>query len=97
MRALPHHYRNTKAENGDVLEFNIEHFGSWFIVYQDGKWILTRETPEKTICKTLIPKDIAWRIFTKGIKPNAAKKSIKFEGSSPHLGQQILNMLAIMG
>lgn len=97
MRALPHHYRNTKAENGDVLEFFVEHFGSWFIVYQDGKWILTKGKSEKTICKTLIPKELAWRIFTKGIKPYAAKKLMKFEGSSPHLGEHILDMLAIMG
>lgn len=96
MRALPHHYRNTRAENGDVLEFNIEHFGSWFLVYQDEKWIFSKEETQKPICKTLIPKDIAWRIFTKGIKPNVAKDLIKFDGLSPHLGAKILDMLAVM-
>ena len=96
MRALPHHYRNTQAENGDVLEFNIDHFGSWFLVYQNKEWILSKEETPKPICKTLIPKELAWRIFTKGIKPDVAKGLIKFEGSSPHLGEKILGMLAIM-
>lgn len=96
MRALPYHYRNTQAENGDFLEFHIEHAGSWFLVYRDEKWILTQEVSQKSICKTLIPRDVAWRIFTKGIKPDIAKKIIKFEGPSPHLGEQILDMLAVM-
>ncbi len=96
MRALPHHYRNTQAENGNVLEFNVEHFGSWFLIYQDEKWILSKEETQKPICKTLIPKDIAWRIFTKGIKPGVAKDFIEFEGSSPSHGEKILDMLAVM-
>lgn len=96
MRALPHHYRNTQAENGDVLEFNIEHFGSWFLVYQNKEWILSKEETQKPICKTLIPKDLAWKIFTKGIKPDVAKDLIKFEGSSTYLGEKILDMLAVM-
>ncbi len=96
MRALPHHYRNTRAENGNVLEFNVEHFGSWFLVYQDEKWILSKEETQKPICKALISKDIAWRIFTKGIKPDMAKDFIEFEGSSPYHGEKILDMLAVM-
>jgi uncharacterized protein (TIGR03083 family) len=96
MRALPHHYRNTQAENGDVIEFNVEHFGSWFLVYLDEKWILSNQESKKPICKTIIPKDLAWRIFTKGIKPDVAKNLIHFEGPSPHLGEQILDMLAVM-
>lgn len=95
MRALPHHYRNTPAENGDVLEFNIEHFGSWYLIYLNKEWILSKDEAQKPICKTFIPKDIAWRIFTKGIKPDMAKDLIRFEGPSL-LGEKILDMLAVM-
>ncbi|MFN3850782.1 MAG: maleylpyruvate isomerase N-terminal domain-containing protein [Spirosomataceae bacterium] len=97
MRALPHHYRNTKAVDGSGIQFSItgEGGGDWFLYFENSKWDLVTKLPQSPISKVTIDGEIAWRMFTKGILRDEAQKRVKIEGN-PELGNKIFDMLAVM-
>lgn len=94
MRALPHHYRNFPGTKGAVLSFEIsgDAGGIWHLYHDGTKWI---QAEEINITENLITieADKAWRLFTKGIKPEEA--GIKVEGNK-EAGEHLLSMLAVM-
>ena len=56
-----------------------------------------RHEPVGTVVATVtIPQDIAWRIFTKGIAREAARKRVRVTGDAT-LGNHVLTMLSIVG
>ncbi len=94
MRALPHHYRNFPGKKDEVLSFEItgEAGGIWHLYHDGNKWIQVENIePEENIIS--IDGEIAWRLFTKGIKPEAA--GIKVQGKK-EAGEHLLSMLAVM-
>lgn len=97
MRALPYTYRNVSADDGALLRFNIagEAGGSWFLVRRGEQWQLLKEADGATLSEVTINEGIAWRVFTKGIDKEAAKKEIEITGDVK-LGGEIMNMLSVM-
>jgi uncharacterized protein (TIGR03083 family) len=97
MRALPHTYRNTDAPENTLLEVEItgEAGGNWFLTRQDEKWILSKTADKHPDARASIPQDIAWRLFTKGIDKELAKKQIKL-GGNKNLAAEVINMLSVM-
>jgi hypothetical protein len=58
-------------------------------------WQLVEEASGEKVCETVIPQEIAWRIFTKGIDRQSALSQIKVTGDTK-LGQHILGMISIV-
>lgn len=97
MRALPHHYRNVTANDGETIEFNIsgEGGGTWNL-YRDGnQWLLVKESSPKPLSKVTIEGSIAWRLFTKGISKQEARNHVQIAGNQ-ETGEKIFDMLAVM-
>jgi len=94
MRALPHHYRNFPGKRDEVLSFEItgEAGGIWHLYHDGKKWIQVEDitTTENIIT---IEGEIAWRLFTKGIKKE--ETNIRIRGNR-QAGERLLSMLAVM-
>ncbi|MEP6925022.1 MAG: maleylpyruvate isomerase N-terminal domain-containing protein [Pyrinomonadaceae bacterium] len=97
MRALPYTYRNIEAKVNTVIQFTItgEAGGDWFLLKDEGKWILNESSRKNADAVTIIPSTLAWQLFTKGIDKKTAKSHISFFGDQ-NLGGEIINMLAVM-
>ena len=98
MRALPYAYQNVAAQPGSLAQFHIkgECGGSWYL-FRDGEtWTLIASPAGETISETMIPQEIAWRIFTKGIAPEEAKTQVQTTGDEA-VGLHILQMISIVG
>jgi len=98
MRALPHSYRDVSAPIGTNLRFDIEGpaGGTWFLIRCDNSWELSSGAAGTTVAGAMIPQQIAWRIFTKGIDRTAARAQIGFSGHAA-LAERILGTIAIVG
>lgn len=97
MRALPHHFRNVAAVEGEVIQVIItgESGGDWFLYPNENDWILVTKCdliPAYTI--TIAP-EIAWRLFTKGIRREDAESFVAISGNKSY-GNRIFDMLAVM-
>ena len=97
MMALPHHYRNMVVDRDACIRFLI--FGQseklWHLRFQEG-WSLSPHHEGEVTCEVQIPDQIAWKIFTKGIKRDQAIKESKIIGQQ-ELGLPFFEMIAIMG
>jgi len=95
MQALPYTYRNTHAKDGTAIKVSVttEAGGDWYIVRQENKWIFSE--PTKAHAAVLMDPDTAWKLFSKGITPNEAKRSVKMEGETC-LAEIALNMVSVM-
>ncbi len=98
MRALPYHYRDIKSEAGKMIQVTVtgECGGSWHLYRNEEKWILIKTPDGEKISEVIIPEEIAWRIFTKGMDQESAKKMIHCDGNK-EIGLHILGMLTIVG
>lgn len=97
MRALPHHYRAVKAEEGTTIAFSVSGVpnATWFLQREKSGWDLYKKldtTPSTTV---IIDGTIAWRVFAKGIDKAEALKNAEIKGNEG-LGIQVLSMLSVM-
>lgn len=98
MRGLPHTYRNTTASAGTLIEISIstEAGGSWYLERSTDSWALINDRAGKSPDAAIIIKpDTAWKLFTKGIKPEMAIEVADIKGDEK-LGKVMFNMLAVM-
>jgi len=98
LRALPYSYRNVPARPGSLAQFTVsgECGSSWYL-YRDGaEWILIASPAGEKISETIIPQEIAWRIFTKGISVEEAGMHVQFTGDRA-IGLHILKTISIVG
>jgi uncharacterized protein (TIGR03083 family) len=98
MRALPHAYRNMRGNSGTTAQFDVsgDCGGSWFLVRNGEAWTLNASAIGQKISQTIIPQEIAWRIFTKGISRDVARTQTQVAGDS-EIGLHILGMVSIVG
>ena len=97
MRALPFRYKDLQAQEGTLLKIHItgDAGGTWFLVKRAARWELVSEPGRPPSSEVEFGQDIAWRIFTKGIAKEAARRQIKVTGDR-QLGLHILNVVAVM-
>jgi len=101
LRGLPHAYRSVEAENGASITVQITGpaGGAWTLV-REGRfanrpyWRLYAGDSQAA-CRVQIDQDLAWRLFTKGVSPEAAKGQVHIDGNAA-LGEQVLEMVSIM-
>jgi uncharacterized protein (TIGR03083 family) len=96
LRALPHHYRYVKGEAGNLIKFTFigETAKSWFLHYNNG-WELLKFSNQEPNCIVNIKDDLAWKIFSKGIKREEAIANAEIIGDK-RLGEKIFDMIAVM-
>ena len=97
-RGLPHAYRDIEAPEGTsiLLEISGECGGQWVLAKGPLDWGFNREVTEAPACRVVMPQKISWRVFTKGIDPEAARAQITIEGDGA-LAEGILGLTAIVG
>ncbi len=98
VRGLPYSYRNSVAPTGTkiLLDITGECGGQWVLSKETDAWVFLREVPRNIACKVTLPQAIAWRVFTKGIAPDAALAQVRIEGNQD-LAYGILGHTAIVG
>jgi uncharacterized protein (TIGR03083 family) len=94
-RAIPHALRNTAATSGTTVRLVItgEAGGTWTVVHGD-RWEFLPAHPTADTTVTM-DQDIAWRLFTKGIRPDDIRDQITIDGD-PALAEPLLQMVTIL-
>jgi uncharacterized protein (TIGR03083 family) len=103
VRALPHNFRHAVAPAGTVVRFEISGpaGGVWFLhqTEQAGleqSWIFILEPPAEPAADVILPQDIAWRVFTKGMDREKARARSVIRGDAA-LASPIFATTAIIG
>jgi uncharacterized protein (TIGR03083 family) len=98
VRALPHAFRNASASRGTVVRFEIsgEAGGVWYVYKSESAWILLVESSAESVTSVVLPQDVAWRLFTKGIDRGKARSLATIEGRTD-LADPIFAATAIIG
>jgi uncharacterized protein (TIGR03083 family) len=97
MRALPHTYRAVHPEPGRSIHFAIGGHagGDWTLRRQPQGWSLFTGRDEHSATRVSLDAEAAWKLFSKGQSPEAARQSVKIEGDAV-LGEPVFSALAVM-
>ncbi len=98
MRALPFTYRNVTAARGTAIRITVsgECGGNWNLYRENETWLLLGDAASlATAAEIIIPQEIAWRIFTKGISRDSALSQVRTSGDSA-LALHVLSMVSIV-
>ena len=98
VRALPHAFRNATAPPGTIVRVEIsgEAGDIWYVYRSEGAWILLLESPDHWVTSVVLPQDVAWRLFTKGIDRREARALATIIGRSD-LADPIFATTTIIG
>ncbi len=96
LRALPYRYREVGAPDGATMAVRIE--GRQPYVYtlrRDGpSWTLLRGEALQPTAKITLDEQTAWLLFTKGVRPDAARAKAALEGE-PQLTAPYFQVLSV--
>jgi uncharacterized protein (TIGR03083 family) len=97
VQALPHVYKNVKAENGTIVTLIVttEIGGEWSIIKKENNWEFIESFDVKPTSIVKISPDDAWLLFSKGMTPDDAKEKVEIIGDK-YLGEIALNTVAVM-
>jgi uncharacterized protein (TIGR03083 family) len=97
VHALPQTYRQVDAAGGTCISLTIsgEAGGTWSVVRQPEGWELYTGKPEQPQAEIVLPEQIAWRVFTKGMGKDEARRWAKLHGD-PALAEKMLETIAII-
>lgn len=98
LRALPYAYRDVKVPSGSRVQVVItgDCGGVWTIERQAGGWRLDRSEGDPVLARVTIPQELAWRLFTKGLRGDDARRPISREGDGA-VGDVVLRLVTIVG
>lgn len=92
VRALPHTYREVDAAEGTSVVLKIGD-AVWSLV-REKRWTLFTGEAESSTTRIAMAGDVAWRVFTKGLKRENVRAEI--EGDE-RLAEPVLSMVAVIG
>jgi uncharacterized protein (TIGR03083 family) len=97
VRALPHTYRDVRAEEGTVVSLVItgESGGKWFLLRENGKWNLYLDAAREPAAGVVLDQETAWKLFTKGISKEQARAHAKILGDQK-LAAEALAMVSVI-
>lgn len=97
LRALPYRYREADAPGGAALVVRIEGRRPYvYTLRRDGPaWTLFRGEALQPAAKITLDEQTAWLLFTKGIRPDAARAKAALEGE-PRLTAPYFQVLSVM-
>ena len=98
VRALPWNFRDTPAPTGTSIRLTIsgEAGATWFVLKQPDGWHLSLDSPNPPAAEVVIPKEAAWRLFTKGLSAAEARSRATIHGDQA-LVAPIFSTIAIIG
>jgi len=97
-RGLPHAFRTVESARGTTVQLDIsgDCGGTWLLAKSDMGWSFAPALATQPAARVVIPEQIAWRVFTKGISRTDAIAQSSLEGDR-HLGERIFHLTAIVG
>jgi hypothetical protein len=97
MLGLPYTYRNVTATEGTIIQITIstDIGDTWFLVRSNNQWQLTMNYIAPTDAQLLIEPGIAWKLFSKSIRPEQVKDKVIMSGDM-QLAATALNMVSVM-
>ncbi|MBP9096011.1 MAG: maleylpyruvate isomerase N-terminal domain-containing protein [Ignavibacteria bacterium] len=97
MFGLPNTFKNVKANDGCTIKINIvtEIGAIWYLKLIAEKWTLLKKHSGEINSEIQIPPDIAWKLFTKSLRPDDIKSEVKFSGDLNY-GNLVLEMVSVM-
>jgi uncharacterized protein (TIGR03083 family) len=97
VRALPHTFEAIPASEGSSVTLTIrgEAESRWSIVRQENTWRLYTGIPENPTSHVILTDQLAWCLFTRGLKPHQVMDQINMEGNH-ELGLKLLDTVAII-
>lgn len=98
MRALPHAFRDVAAPDGTAVAVRVtgEAGDTWRLYREAAGWMLTADDLGAPAARVTIADHVAWRIFTKGIAADDARRQSRLEGDGD-LGARVFSTIAIVG
>jgi uncharacterized protein (TIGR03083 family) len=98
VHALPRAYTGVPASVGATVEIVIagEAGGCWVLTRRPDGWRLAAGTAVAPMARVVLDAETAWRLWTKGIRPNAAQTAVSLWGDRA-LGLPVLYAVAIIG
>src|SRR5215467_3854612 len=98
LRGLPFLYRNVDANAGTalLLEISGECGGRWLLSRGSTEWGFVKPVVAEFASRVTIPQELAWRVFTKGIDRDAARRQIEVEGNRD-LAEKVFQLTAVVG
>ncbi|MEO6522829.1 MAG: maleylpyruvate isomerase N-terminal domain-containing protein [Mucilaginibacter sp.] len=97
-RGLPHTFSKVVANVGTNIRVVItsDVGGNWYLRKQQNEWELYDGSDDENFAATVsIPPQIAWKLFSKSIRPADIINEVEISGDSA-LATQVLNMVAVM-
>jgi uncharacterized protein (TIGR03083 family) len=98
MRGLPYAFRDVDSPIGATVQLDIsgDCGGTWLLSKNEQGWAFTPSSGAPPVARAIIPQEIAWRVFTRGIDRKEALALSTVEGDSA-LGEPIFHLTAIVG
>jgi uncharacterized protein (TIGR03083 family) len=98
VRALPYLYRDVDATVGTslLLEISGECGGRWLLSRGSTQWGFVKPVVGEFASRVTIPQELAWRVFTKGIDRDAARRQIEVAGNRD-LAEKVFQLTAVVG
>lgn len=95
LMGLPFHYRDMEAEEGTTIAVTVADCGHWHLHRTNKKWELHEGENARPAAGIMLDKDIAWKLFTKAITPEEARRSAKTTGIE-ELASRVFSLLSVM-
>lgn len=95
---LPYLLKDHHAPDEAVvaLEMTGSMGASCYLQYKDGQWKIQQDLLLNNLyARSVMPADIAWKLFTKGVSPKEIYPMVKLEGNQA-LAKQLLNLVAVV-
>jgi hypothetical protein len=94
---LPHLYREVAAPEGTQLAVSVtgEAGGKWVLQREERSWYLYYGQAPAAAAWVELDQDTAWRLFTKGLKPEETRSRVQVEGDTG-LGSKLFSLVSIM-
>ncbi|HVG19089.1 MAG TPA: maleylpyruvate isomerase family mycothiol-dependent enzyme [Blastocatellia bacterium] len=97
VRALPRTYRDVDANEGTLVALTIsgESGGRWLVLREPGGWKLYLDIAQEPAAEVVMDEDLAWRLFTKGVTRDEARKRAQIIGDAP-LAAKALDTISVI-
>ena len=97
VRALPHTFRDVSADEHTTLQFSVrgDSGGDWFLVREPGQWKLLLEADSKPAAMVSLAQEDAWRLLTRGIRPDEARLRATTGGEEQFISR-MLEMISVI-
>lgn len=96
-QALPHHFREIKADEGTLIQVTISSLsgGDWYLIRTTDNWALSTDETQPPTVTVKIPGEVSWKLFSKSLRPNDIIDQVTIQGDRP-LGLKVLEMVTVM-